>query len=319
MTPRTLPAGPQRAPFALALTAMLVVLTASSAIQAAPTVDELIAKGQSLMAEGKAKKAAKQFRRAVEASEGESLDALLGLAQASLRAGESRDAVEASQQVLATTRDPAARLTAYQVLGSGHYDLAIRDREFPSRDTLDAAAEAYREAQALGRERGIHTPSYSLALVLSELDDPAGARDLLRQFPFEQLAPAVATQARQLLCQVKRRLPTEPLAREPVDWEEEGLWQPRRVSSLPPPFPTTPGGRLVQGVFKFQIVYDTEGCAHEVELVEHPPVGPNQDPAEAFNLDPTIEALRSQVYEPALLNGEPVPFRGKFNFDTEIQ
>lgn len=133
---------------------------------------ELVERGELLLAEGRFKKAATAFRKAIRRSDTDSFAAAFGLARAELGRGGADEAREAARMAVELAGSPAEQAAAYNLLGLAHYQygksigLLRSGEEFgePTSAATDAEA-AFRKVLELVGDRAVPT-FYSLTEVL---------------------------------------------------------------------------------------------------------------------------------------------------------
>lgn len=289
------------------------LLASPAAVAEGPSgeVTERIAEGKKHLYAGQHRKAIREFEKADELADGQSPEALAGLAKAHYHDGTPREAVAAAERLLDLADDPKNRLLGYQLLGSAYY----ADRKLPDEERLAKAEEAYRDAIRLSEGRAF-TPLFSLAQVLEESGREEAALELLRTLPTESLDDQVEKPFRLLLCRLKKTLPPEAGGVAGVPREDRGevhhlpgpgedgtareeheVQKPRKLHMPMAHYPEKARQRREQGTVAVQAVIDRDGCVVDVEVVRS--ASPSLDEA-------TVETISGWVFSPALLDGEPV-------------
>lgn len=262
---------------------------------------DLIEKGQEQLDLERPLRAARSFRKAVEASGETSVEAWLGLAKASLLAERFEQALDAAQGAEGLPTAAVDLLTVRQVQGTAHFELRKKGGEH-----LERAERALRHALDLAAELGdtSGTPRYSLALVLEAGGRHDEALAEVRQFPFASAEDQMATAARTLLCRTKASLGWQALSGEVYDPASEGVVSPRfvghttsQVRRVPAPYDLR--GEAGQVTAHLELLLDGEGCTRSVAMVEGP---------EEYE-QPLIEFYEHSVYQPATRGGQGVPYR----------
>lgn len=266
-------------------------------------VERLLAKADQLLERGRTERAADRYAEVDALTEGSSLQAHLGLAQAFYNLGRHDDAIERAETALELTRKPAPRARAENILGLARFARWTQGSE-GSEDAcsgrcidLEQAAESFRAV---------------LAITLQRLGQKPEAAALLRGFLEAGGAfPRANSTARNLLCFLERELYGESLSgRGMLLAVGLGLTPPRKLASLAPAYTEAARQARIQGEVRLLAIIDEEGYVGCVEVLDGLPMGLSQA---------AERAVLSWRFEPAKLNDEPVAVYYHLSVRFELQ
>lgn len=318
---------PARAVAAGLCALVLLPATACSGGGGAVTGDDpeaLLARGTDLLVAGNAAAALRHFERADELTGGTSAEAALGLAQASFDLGDSARALTEARRVLELAERDRQRAKAHNLVGLAHFAAADRheveaqllqsarfqrlrdarrsepgraerDHQRARQEELDRAEEAFRRAVELagGDDAAVRTNLAEVHLRQGDLDS---ARETLQPVlpPAGPGTPEAAELDRCLDQLAEYGVAYRADDAETGDTADSRLRPPRKVEAPAPDFPLGVAG----GYAVVRSVISPTGelvCAYVLE---------SDDPRLARS---ALEAARSWRFEPATLDGRPVP------------
>lgn len=277
----------------LFLAAVVTLLMAPRAAMAAAGLEEVLDKAHAALAKGNSKAACKSFEKAVELSAGKSYAAYLGLASARIGAGQPREALAAAEAAEKLATDPSSQSAAAFLQGLAQFRL-----ERPSAESLAAAQAALERALALDPEK-----AFPAKQVLAQVEAARGQgvkaiadlRATIAQLPKED---SKRTQARILLCSLVSRFPTEVTQLDSIlPPDDSGVQKPVGLYQPQPHYSNELRAAGVQGIAIFEAVIDRDGCVRQLETLK----------ADDKALEKTArDTVARWVFEPAILNGQPV-------------
>ncbi len=303
--PGTLARGASRGRrFRRALELSLVLVVAGAA--GAESVDELIVRGGEHLAKHRYEKAAEAFAAADRQARGRSFTALDGLAQSLLPLGRYDELLAVGERIVAMS--PAmVRAHGYNYLGLAHYHRAERrqmdaihasgrgegDREAaeaPVRNEREEAAEAFRQALALGGDRYNETRT-SLAATFTDLGEADAAAAVLAEYAARG---GRSEEADRLTCWLRHQALVEE-EKETTAGGPPDLTPPRKLEAPSPRCPVGSSSR--QTVIAVSLAVDEEG---RVPCARVRVSAPGWSEA-------VLAAVTRWRFEPARRGGRPVP------------
>jgi TonB family protein len=247
-------------------------------------------------------------------------DGLLGLAMLRYGRGEYAGAAAAADAVLERVPSGPLAVTAATVAG---YSLFYRSTV--NRDLLEQSLERVDRALALS-EGTAQLAAYGKILVLWALDRPGSAIHLAESVMATAPSSPPSDRARRLLCTIQDNTPAEELVADGFSPEEnlgpspeqkaildedpDAVVAPEKIYSPAPLYTEVARQARVQGAVVLQAVIDRHGCPTSIEVLEGLPHGLDEK---------AVEAVRTWVFRPATVAGEPLPvyYRLKVNFKLE--
>ena len=279
-----------------------------------------LASAMQLLGERRFLDAAKAYAEANERAGGHCGECLLGLARAKLGLGDLNAGIAAAQEAVSALAGDPLRGLADQHLGDLYLQRAGAC-EPPqcgpaALADLAAAGEAYEKALASGpADRGLAL----LGLARSRLGRslyPQAAEAASQAIEATSGGPATVT-ARNLLCRAGGAA-VLPAAQPGADGSPPEIYhvggkvtKPVKISAPPPDYTTEARKKLIRGVVILEAIVDQAGCVAKAHVLKGLPGG----------LDSAaVRALRKWVFEPATLEGKPVPvyYTVTVNFDVDF-
>lgn len=258
------------------------------------SVEELVAQGETLLDEGKARRAAAVFEEADRLARGAHVGALLGLSRAQQEMEDFERSVAAAERGLAVADTDERRIEAYKRLGLARFGRRGRD--------LEPAAEAFRQALGLSDQPEAAT-HYNLAVVLRELGRAEEALEEARRVVAAEAASPTGDRARILICALR---PPPEVGETRVESEDAARGEgatPDEVKApvlihrgeFPPGWPGLGASELLGVVV--QSIIDEEGC-----IVDPKVVGAHKPRIDRA----AVDYVRDLVFRPATRESEPV-------------
>lgn len=277
---------------------LLVSPVATSGADDDAAFRQALDEGMAALQAGKNKRAAKLFARADALADGRSVDALLALATAQVRAKRWTDAHAAARRVAPMADTPAQQAAALNLLG-----LSLANPKRASEADLQAAADAWRQVLDL-QDDPSSTILQHLVTTLTRTRTPEKAIPFARQALAAGDLPATSEDAVRLtLCGVRRQLegPPDPGTAATFDQafdptHPDGVMVPAKAIG------EAPVAILDETYVAAWLHVDSEGCVVNVTY-DHPE---QLDPADQRILQKTY--LR-WVFRPATLAGVPIGTR----------
>ena len=265
--------------------------------------------GQNHLARGEAGLAVDSFRRAVRLSEEKSFAAWSGLTTALTREKRYADAVEAAHQAQAAATTPEKRSTAASLLASA----------LLASDDFASAIPVLREiAAAPGPQQKHARQNLVGALLLADRRDEAA--EVLRSY---RAAGAPAGEVQGLLCGAggvlnahlgPRKDKVNELLRAldpnaPLQAGGEVL-APKVLKHDQPAYTEEARRARLQGTVILNAVLDAQGRVNDADVLKGLPMGLTES---------AIEMVKQWTFQPATLNGAPVPVCYLLTVNFQIQ
>lgn len=311
----------------------VVVLVLSGGVaralaQGAPAAGAVAAGGdleqaERLLQQGKVLEAADAFQRANEQAGGRCASCLLGLA----RSLSHIEVPESLERAIAATREAIDLLGRRDpLLGRAHFQLGDLLLMGSGAEALAEAEAAYADAAGVGDDYRARALA-SLAVVRVRRKHYAEAVEAAKQAIDIDPAGQAGGQARSAICRARsERYPapmppfpgslakTRPAGEAPDSGEplrlQGEVQRPRAVYSAPPVYTEAARKARLQGVVIVEAVIDESGCVVEAKILKGMPMGLDRA---------AIEAIRSWVFEPATLEGNPVKVYYTLTVNFQVQ
>ena len=260
-----------------------------------PPADPLaaaVARGFQLLSEGRFPEARAELEKAQTLKEGPCGECLLGLSHVYAADKDWQHAEEAARQATALLKTPQALARAYNQLGM----TLVQSR---GRGGRAEAEKAFGQAASFGGPWG-NLARYNLAEVLLKEERWAEAAEAARGYLKEAgTAGTALREARIVLCQaryqLKDRLP--PAEASGLRHVEGEVLPPEILLQVVPEFTSEARSDQTIGKVIVEAIIDQEGCVGDVRVLQGLRAGLSES---------AVNAMRSWVFTPATLQGQPV-------------
>lgn len=281
---------------------LLATFLAGSAFAQSDKVQELVARGESLLAEQEFEEARRVFRKAFRRSQKSSFPAAIGVARAELGIHRTDLAVESAKRAAQIGANAQDLAVAHNVLGMAHFrhglvqGLVEREGEelVPSNAAREAEA-AFRKVLELVGERAAPA-HYSLAELLYAEKRIEEARTELDLY-LTAAGPSASPQAMELSECLKD-------AAE-LDSQAENVTLPKAVRTHNPEYTEMARGARLEGTVIAVVIIDENGKVLCPRAIKGLPYGLTEA---------TLAALRSWQFDPATVDGRPI--RARYTLTT---
>lgn len=304
------------------LLTLAAVVAGASPAGALPNPEKLIAKADRRFDKGDYDRAAKLYAKADRAAEGRSVPALVGLARASVRAGDYAETITAAQRWRRLDGSPESRAGALFFEGLGHYWQgmtarwdAIGDRDPPPHGTeaerpapgtiaLRAAVRAFLDGLSATPESAARASTLLfLADALLELGEEEAAAEALDAYA---AAGGDDPYADNLRCWIEQ-LDDQP---EFPDVEEATITPPEKIYAPHPQYTDEARAAGAEGSMLLKAALTAQGDVRCLRVVRGLPFGMVQS---------ATETVRQWRFRPALHDGQPVMVRYFLTIDFKLR